>query len=75
MNAPPKERARLLTGRRTHSNLLTAEAYSGVEPLQDSLARRFHRCASLGEELMPRVLAITLAQGISRRNATKRRAQ
>ena len=65
MKWPSTEKARL--GNRAISKKLNApKACHSPASLQGSLTRRLNRIAAIGE-LMPRVLAITLAQGTRRR--------
>ena len=72
MNAPPKK------GRDHHiapllTKLNSAREYNTAQRLQDSLARRLNRVASV-TELMPRVLAVTFARGTRyRANADHKR--
>jgi len=68
MNRPStKERERGLAGHALQTEPTLSKEYRLRKSLQASLEQRLNRTASIAE-LMPRVLAITLAQGMAGRN-------
>jgi hypothetical protein len=62
MNAPKEKRRTCYSAPLSNTKRLTD--YRPTQSFQDLLARRLDRVGSVAE-LMPRVLAITFAQGIS----------
>ena len=70
MSGPQKQKRAPAKSALRNAELLAA--YHSAQRLQTSLARRLHRVAPISE-IMPRVLAITFAQGA--RSYEKRRSR